>query len=300
MLAIGFLLAILLAIREGKRRGLSPDEISNVSFWILVSSILGSRLFHCVVFWRDFIHEPWRILFVWEGGLVFYGGFIAAVITSIVFCRIKKIPFFELADIIAPGIALGLGFGRLGCLLVGCCYGKTCPPDYPLAITFPPETVGMANVPLYPTQIFESVGCFIIFLILWQAVLRYRKFSGQVLALLLVLYGLLRTVLEFWRDDPRGFVSLLHFSAQPHLTPEKAVGIMAQLLRLDAVAESSTAGIYIFRLSESQVISLLMLPVALGIWLAMRKTPPLPFVPPEKKEIREVKKKKQSGRKKSK
>jgi len=208
MLAVGFIVGISLAAREAVRTGLDPEKVLNLAFWILVSSIVGSRLFHCIVFYPQYIRDPLRILKLWEGGLVFYGGFLGALLVGVVYCRLQKLNYWELADLLMPSVMLGLVFGRIGCTLAGCCFGKACGPDFALGITFGnPLGLGVKNTPLYPTQTLSAINAFLIFLILWL----YRKkkrFHGEVTAICLILYAVTRSLIETLREDPRGFVQL--------------------------------------------------------------------------------------------
>lgn len=265
MLAVAFLVGIWLASREAKRLGENPDDVQNLAFWILLSSIVGSRLFHVIVFWdqMDSIWEPFKI---WEGGLVYYGGFLGAVLASIIYTRLKKMDFWQFSDILAPSVALGLMFGRIGCTLVGCCYGKPCGPDFPLGITFPPETIGVAGVPLYPTQPAEAIGSLAIFLFLWLFLRYRRKFRGQVLSVFVLLYSLLRTVLEFWRADPRGFLQIFSITGEPGLTAQTAGGLMGGLLWTETLTEVG-AGVYAVQLSESQVVSIALSLAVAVFWV---------------------------------
>ena len=208
MLAVGFIVGISLAAREAVRTGLDPEKVLNLAFWILVSSIVGSRLFHCIVFYPQYIRDPVRILKLWEGGLVFYGGFLGALLVGVVYCRLQKLNYWELADLLMPSVMLGLVFGRIGCTLAGCCFGKACGPDFALGITFGnPLGLGVKNTLLYPTQTLSAINAFLIFLILWL----YRKkkrFHGEVTAICLILYAVTRSLIETLREDPRGFVHL--------------------------------------------------------------------------------------------
>jgi phosphatidylglycerol:prolipoprotein diacylglycerol transferase len=206
MLAIAFIVGISLAAREALRTGVDPEKVLNLSFWILVSSILGSRLFHCVVFYPQYLRDPLRVLKLWEGGLVFYGGFIGALLAGFFFCRAQRLNYWELADLLIPSVMLGLMFGRIGCTLAGCCFGRACGPDFAFGITFDnPLGLGVKNTPLYPTQVISAINGFLIFLLLWL----YRKkkrFHGELLAIALVVYGVTRTLIEVLREDPRGFL----------------------------------------------------------------------------------------------
>lgn len=269
MLAVAFLVGIFLAAREARRLGEDEETVHNLAFWILLSSIFGSRLFHVIVFW-DEIPSIWSALKIWEGGLVYYGGFIGAVMASVIYTRVKGVSFWQMADIIAPSVALGLMFGRIGCTLVGCCYGKPCPADFPLALTFPPETIGVAGVPLYPTQPAEAIGSLLIFLFLWFFLRHRRSFRGQVMTAFILLYSLLRTALEFWRDDPRGFLTLFTFNSAPGQTPESTGGLFGWLLWSHTFAEVRE-GVYAVQVSESQAVSLALSALAIAFWIFKKR-----------------------------
>ena len=208
MLALGFIIGISLAARESVRTGVDPEKILNLTFWILICAIVGSRLFHCIVFYPQYIKNPLRILKLWEGGLVFYGGFLGAVLATIIYTRYHKLNFWQVSDICIPPVMLGLVFGRIGCTLAGCCFGKACSPDFPLAMTFTnPLGLGIKHTPLYPAQPLSAINAFIIFWFLWL----YRdkkKFHGELMAIGLFIYSITRSLLEMLREDPRGFVEI--------------------------------------------------------------------------------------------
>ena len=149
-----------------------------------------------------------RILKLWEGGLVFYGGFLGALLAGFVYCRLQKLNYWEIGDLLMPSVMLGLVFGRIGCTLAGCCFGKACGPHFALGITFNnPLGLGIKHTPLYPTQVISAINAFVIFLILWL----YRKrktFHGELVAICLIVYGITRSLIEVLREDPRGFVQL--------------------------------------------------------------------------------------------
>ncbi len=139
-----------------------------------------------------------------ERGLVFYGGLLAALPVCWLFLRKHRIPFLPVADVAAVVIPLGIGFGRIGCTLAGCCYGKAT--DCALAITFThPASLAPLNVPLHPTQIYESVASFAIAGLLYFTRDRFRT-PGMRFWTMLILYGVVRSLLELLRDDPRGFL----------------------------------------------------------------------------------------------
>jgi phosphatidylglycerol---prolipoprotein diacylglyceryl transferase len=155
------------------------------------------------------------VLKLWRGGLAYYGGFIFAVAFAYYFVNKHKLGWWKTADLASPGIMLGLFFGRLGCFLNGCCYGK--PTSSAFGVVFPPgASVWRAQVkahligpgsdalPVHPAQLYESAACFVIFLILYFVVRPRRRAFGQVFAAMLILYAIARSLCEIFRDDDRG------------------------------------------------------------------------------------------------
>lgn len=202
--AIAFLAALWVSAREIARRGQDREKFLDMGFWVVLSAIVGARTFHVLVYWREYAEAPLEILKLWNGGLVFYGGFIAAVTACIVFLRKHRMPFLPVADASAIGIPLGLAFGRIGCTLAGCCFGKAT--TLPWAVTFTdPGSLAPLHVPLHPTQIYESAAGFAIFGFLYATRDRFRT-PGMRFWTMLILYGAARSFLEIFRDDPRGFV----------------------------------------------------------------------------------------------
>ena len=202
--AIGFLAALWVSGREIARQGLDREKFLDMGFWVVLSAIAGARMFHVLVYWRQYAEAPGEILKLWNGGLVFYGGFIAAVAVCVVFLRRNRMPFLPVADASSIGIVLGLAFGRLGCTSAGCCFGK--PTTLPWAITFTdPACLAPLHVPLHPTQIYESIGGFAIFGFLYITRDRFKT-PGMRFWTMLILYGAARSFFEIFRDDPRGFL----------------------------------------------------------------------------------------------
>ncbi len=151
----------------------------------------------------------------WNGGLAYYGGFLLATAVAILYTRRHKMPFLRVADLAAPAIALGLFFGRIGCFLNGCCYGK---PTFSIfGLRFPVHSLPWVSqvkahmirglesmIPVHPTQLYEAVGSLFIFLFTYFVVRKYKRNEGQVLGAMMVLYALLRSLCEVFRDDERG------------------------------------------------------------------------------------------------
>jgi len=201
-LALGFMAAVWFSQRNAKFYDTRAQDISDIFFVILISAIIGARLLYVLINFETYRADPLEVFKIWNGGLVFFGGFIAAVLSVIVAMKRKNLPIWKTADIIAPGIALGHSIGRFGCLFAGCCYGKEC--DLPFAIQFTrPESLAPLNVLLHPTQIYMVLSNFILFLILvWLQ--KHKRFHGMIFLYYIMLYSAFRAAIEYFRGDFRG------------------------------------------------------------------------------------------------
>lgn len=208
LVALGFLVGILCIVYETKRLHLNTAMALDLVFYLIVAAIIGSRLFYIIVTDPSrLISEPWSIFMVWEGGLVFFGGLIAAVTVAALYLRAKKLPVLLYWDAFTPAISIGHAFGRIGCFMAGCCYGSVASPAW-YTIVFPdnPQTLAPPHLHLYPTQLIESAGEFLIFVVL-MLFRKHKRFDGQVLALYLILYSILRFFDEMLRGDvDRGYI----------------------------------------------------------------------------------------------
>jgi phosphatidylglycerol---prolipoprotein diacylglyceryl transferase len=207
MLAVSFLLGIWLAGRRARRYGVDPQKILDLSVVIILAAVVGSRLLY-VLFHLDQYSNPLDMFALWQGGATFYGGFLLAMAASYWWVQRHNLSFLTVADVIAPSMALGLVFTRVGCLLSGCCFGK--PTDGPLGLVFPPDSPagnaaaaiaaerGVDHVALHPTQIYSSFKGLVIFLVLMIAQ-RHLTRRGALFGLFLVLYGIGRFTIDFFR-----------------------------------------------------------------------------------------------------
>lgn len=218
LVAIGFLAGFWTASRRAPLDGLSSESVADIGPWLIVGGLVGARMLYVITYWQeDFSGAPLADIFkIRQGGLVFYGGFIGATLCAIFYVRKNKIPIWKMADALAPSIALGHAFGRLGCLMTGCCYGKAC--SLPWSITFPRDHV-THPIAVHPTQLYESFFNFALFAgLTW--IYRKKKFDGQVFALYLMAYAFLRAVNELFRGD---------YEPSKHLgilTPGQLTGIL--------------------------------------------------------------------------
>lgn len=198
LVAAGFLSGYLTACRRAPKAGISSEQVSDVFTWIIIGGILGARFMYVVSYFENFQGGSfWDAFKIWEGGLVFFGGLIGGTLAVILFCRFQKIPILPMGDVLAPSLSLGHGFGRLGCLMSGCCYGKAC--ELPWAISFP---FGHSTHPmtLHPVQVYESLLNFTLFALLVWAFHRHSK-PGRTLGIYCIGYSIIRFTMEFFRGD---------------------------------------------------------------------------------------------------
>lgn len=231
-LALAFLCAILISVKLAARDGLPREKIYDLCLWMLLSSLVGSKLL--MMFTEpEYRDHPLQLLsldFLRSGG-VFYGGLIGAVLAGYFLMRRYQLPWWKTADACAPGIALGNFFGRQGCFAAGCCWGK--PTNLPWGVRFSElghEITGVpVGVPLHPTQLYESFAMLIVFfLLLWLH--KRRSFNGQVILLYALLYSVIRFTIEFFRDDPRG--DLLGLTTATGLSTSQLISIVVGLVAL--------------------------------------------------------------------
>lgn len=222
MIALGFLFGMWWVKREAKRQGLDVPRTLDLFFYVVVAGLVGSRILYVIHSVNDFWSDPLVLFRVWEGGLVFQGGVIGSLIVMIWYMRRHRMPMLRTMDVFSPPLSLGHGIGRIGCFFAGCCYGKQCPIDFPLALIFPDVEGGVAppGIPLYPTQLMESLGEVVLFTFL--VFFRKRKpFNGSVTLLYLTLYSLLRAGMELLRGDViRGFV------VEPYLSNAQFISLI--------------------------------------------------------------------------
>jgi phosphatidylglycerol---prolipoprotein diacylglyceryl transferase len=207
LLAAAFLGGMLLMARLAARDGLDKQKCVDLGLWVLAASLIGSKALMVMTEWDYYSKNPGQILsldFLRSGG-VYYGGFLGAVIASIVVMRYYKLPWWRTSDAFAPGIILGQAIGRLGCFSAGCCWGKPTTAWYGVHFSEKGhEITGVpVNVALHPTQLYEAAAALLILVVL-LLIHRRRRFEGQVILAYAMLYSVARFTIEFWRDDPRG------------------------------------------------------------------------------------------------
>ncbi|MBC8126414.1 MAG: prolipoprotein diacylglyceryl transferase [Gloeobacteraceae cyanobacterium ES-bin-144] len=233
--AIGFLMAFGTGSKRAAREGLPGEAILGLAPWIIGGAIIGARLMYVIDYWNEeFPGKPlYYIITIGRSGLVFYGGLIGSSLATVIYCWKNKYPLWKVGDVMAPSVALGHAFGRISCLMTGCCYGRAC--SMPWAIHFPltHETRGIG---VHPTQIYESVLNFLFFgFLMW--LYRRKRFDGQIFAGYLMGYAILRAAVELFRGD---------YQKQQYLG-----GIV----------------------SPGQIVSLVMFAIGMGLWLRLSGRP---------------------------
>ena len=201
-MATGFLLCWILAEKLSGRK-----DLSNFLMCLMLSGVVGSRIAYVIEHWQaEFAADPLRIVRIDQGGLMFYGGFILAMVFFFVWCRIHRERPLALADLMSTLVPLGHAFGRIGCFFYGCCYGKDS--DAWCAVVFPAGSPswyehGRRAVSVLPTQLFEAAALLALFALLMAVYVRYRRYTTGIY---LIGYAVIRFGMEYLRGDPRAAV----------------------------------------------------------------------------------------------
>ena len=203
MMAVGVAMGLWFVYVQAKRHGLDAGRLLDACFYTIIVSLIGAKLVLFAGNISYYTTYPRELFSLARSGGVFQGGLAFGIIFAVLYFRKKKIPFWPAADIVGPALALGHGFGRIGCFSAGCCYGRECAGA--LGVTFKSayahNLTGIPlNTPLYPVQLFEAVLNFLNFGVLFL-VLRKKRFDGQVFALYIINYSVIRFFTEYFRGD---------------------------------------------------------------------------------------------------
>jgi phosphatidylglycerol---prolipoprotein diacylglyceryl transferase len=264
LLVTGFLFATAVGCLWARRIGQNPDVVVDLGLAMLIAGVAGGRVLHIFAdgyFW-DYVHlctDPSKVIWpfdqptcesaafkgvwdhaasvchpkagdcfawaeFWNGGFAYYGGFIGASLGAWYLLRRDGFPFWKAADMAGFAVPLGLAFGRMGCLLAGCCFGRET--DLPWALRFPPGSAAseaewkahrlssmyVESHALHPTQVYESLASLVIAAACLYGVLPRKRYDGQVFVVFVVLYAAARFVIEYFRDDDRGIFAGLSTS----------------------------------------------------------------------------------------
>jgi phosphatidylglycerol:prolipoprotein diacylglycerol transferase len=221
LLAVAFIAGLWIAHRQARRAGLDPARVTDMAVYVLIGGLLGAKLMLVLVEYDYYVRNPRELLSILQSGGVFYGGLLGALPVAWWYVRRHSLDGWRTADVMAPGVAIGQAIGRLGCFAAGCCYGR--PTAVPWGVTFrdayATRQVGTPlDIPLHPTQLYESLAVSLLFLfLLWLS--RRQRFRGQVMLIYLFGYAVIRFVIEYYRGDAArgtvlgGWVSTSQFIA---------------------------------------------------------------------------------------
>ncbi len=232
LIAIGLLVGVAIAVRRGRAVGIEPGATLDLTFYAIVVGLVGARLLYVLVHASEYarlcgglgaprsvgqkVFDCTAALRFWQGGLVFFGGAVLAAAATLIFARRRGLDLGNVADVLAPSVSIAHVFGRLGCFMVGCCYGQ----PWARGVHFPADSVAYSELlanrviavgapctpGLHPTELYEAAGELLIFAgLLW--LWRRRKFPGAVALAYAFAYGILRFLVEIFRgDEARGFL----------------------------------------------------------------------------------------------
>lgn len=205
MLAIAFVVGIWICDKRASKYNIPRLVIGDLIFVIIISSVIGGRLAYIIENFNYYLEQPGEIIKVWEGGMILYGGIGLAVLCGVLFLKNRKINIPPVMDIVAPPIALGLTFGRLGCFLNGCCFGK--PTNLPIGVTFPTDSPAgwtfHSHTSVHPTQIYESIFGLCTFGVLLFIEKKFftgkKQGRGYLFWILLLMYSIWRFFIDLLR-----------------------------------------------------------------------------------------------------
>lgn len=230
MVALGFLSALIICERRAKKRGMDTNILYGIFWCAIFGGAAGSKLLYYTVSIPDILKDP-SILWNFQNGWVVYGGILGGVFASFLYCRYKKVDFVRYLDLVLPAVAFAQGCGRIGCFFAGCCYGRET--DSVLSIQYWQSVYAPNGVKLIPTQIYSSIGDFVLAFLLMAYAKREPK-KGKVAAGYCIFYSIGRFIIEMMRNDYRGELGFL---------------------------------------STSQIISIIILVLGIGIYVAAEKNP---------------------------
>ncbi|MCI6164323.1 MAG: prolipoprotein diacylglyceryl transferase [Lachnospira sp.] len=224
MIGIGFVIALLVGEYRAKKMKMREDSVVDLAIIAIVSGFLGAKLLYIIVSFKEFMANPMAV--IGSSGFVVYGGIISGVIFCMIYTKVKKLSFLEYFDLVMPEVALAQGFGRIGCFLAGCCYGRETTSAF--GVVFPKESLAPSGVKLIPTQLISSAGDFLnaAILIIIAAKFSYSAvkaknnddkaqkslLAGDIGCIYMLIYGVGRFLIEFLRNDERGAVGVLSTS----------------------------------------------------------------------------------------
>lgn len=210
MIAVGILAAYFTGEHRVKKRKLPYEQVFYLTMWCVLGGFAGAKMLFWITELDSIMADPSYWKETLTDGFVVFGGILGGILSAYVYCKMKELPFLAFFDTLIPSVALAQGFGRIGCFLAGCCYGKETSCKW--AVTFSESSFAPNGTALVPTQIYSSILDFIHYgILLW--VLKHQKEDGTTAASYLIFYSAGRFLLEFLRGDlERGSVGVLSTS----------------------------------------------------------------------------------------
>lgn len=208
MIAIGIITGVLLLNKRAKKMGYNEDSIFNMAILAVVLGVAGGKLLYIITELKNIVNNP-SLLKDFSSGFVVYGSILGGMLGVFIYCRKNKWGIRKIFDLVIPSVPLAQGFGRIGCFLAGCCYGR--PTTSFIGVKFKEGSLGPVDTCVLPTQIFSSIFDFLLAVFLLWYDKKERK-DGRVFSLYLIIYSVGRFFIEFIRDDPRGRVGILSTS----------------------------------------------------------------------------------------
>jgi len=206
-IALGYVSGLLLGRWLAKARGLDPSPYMDLAFIAIVSGVIGARLLYVFTAPAYFLEKPGEILDFWNGGLVFYGGFLLATAACFAYGLYRKLPVGLSCDIVLTGVAFAHAFGRIGCFAAGCCHGTACSLPWAIVNNSGFVAPSLRGIPIHPVQLYESALLFLLTGLLVWLILGRKLTEGFAGLLYLTGYAAIRFLLEFFRaDEDRGTV----------------------------------------------------------------------------------------------
>lgn len=190
-IALGMLVGIFTMLKEAKRKGFNTDTIMDLTIYTIIAAMIGARLFYVLVFNLDFyLENPLKVFAIRDGGLSIQGGLIFGILFAAFYTRKRNINFWKVADCFAPGMILGQAIGRIGCDV----FGVPMKGNYPWGVMINGQL-------LHPTQIYEAILDFILFIYLWKK-RDNTRYDGQIFIHYIIGFSMIRGIVEFFRVNP--------------------------------------------------------------------------------------------------
>ena len=209
IVAAAFAVATFWGLHRARAKGENDETYLEGIFWLIITSIVGARLCYLVFFPDQFWGNPVGALFS-QGGLVWYGGMVGFIVALFVFCKLRKLNVWRFGDVMGIPAALGLAIGRLGCLMAGCCYGAPC--NLLWGITYPHDHMTYPHA-VHPTPVYESLALVLVTGFLLWLEKNKKPQDGMIGWLFVVLYGVVRFIIEYFRGDRLVWIESLNLSA---------------------------------------------------------------------------------------